>query len=334
MGISGDTCARQRDRIGKGEVQVNILHLFWGVRSELRSALSISQEILRAASRFVDGVSPYSSSLAIARSLLALSTLLTVLLTPSGALFVTSLDNPDGVVGEATSARWSLFCMAGGPSPMTLIVVLATTVAVLSGYFPAVTAIPHWWVAWSLNIGSPIRDGGDQVAAVLTLLLIPLLLLDRRENHWMRDERWNSRSWGSRGTAWAILVLIWIQASALYANAAISKFAVTEWANGTALWYWIQEPSFTPPEPFLWFAEVSQSTLFGALVVNYGVLGLELFAATLLVVRPEVRRIAFPIMLAFHLCIGFMFGLLSFFLSMAALLVLYLRVPLDERAGS
>ena len=169
---------------------------------------------------------------------------------------------------------------------------------------------------------------------MLTLLLIPLLVLDRRQNHWMMDQSWNSRAWGSRGTAWGVLVIVWVQASVLYANAAIAKFAVTEWANGTALWYWIQEPSFRPPQPLLWFTELSQNTLVGALVVNYGVLGVELFAATLLIVRPKVRRIALPIMLAFHLCIGFMFGLLSFFLSMAALLVLYLRVPLDERPGS
>jgi hypothetical protein len=43
------------------------------------------------------------------------------------------------------------------------------------------------------------------------------------------------------------------------------------------------------------------------------------------------RRIALPIMLIFHLAIGMMFGLWSFFLSMAALLVLYLRVPRNDR---
>ncbi|SOC88329.1 hypothetical protein SAMN05660766_2032 [Curtobacterium sp. 314Chir4.1] len=36
-------------------------------------------------------------------------------------------------------------------------------------------------------------------------------------------------------------------------------------------------------------------------------------------------------MLAFHLCIGVMFGLWSFYLAMAALLALYLRVPRSDR---
>jgi len=301
------------------------------LRSEWRDSASAGQALVRAATRFMDEVSPFNSSLALARSLLALSTLLTVLLTPSRTLFLASPDNPDGIVCDALAARWSLFCAAGGATPLTALIVVAVTVSVLSGYFPAVTAIPHWWVAWSLNIGSPIRDGGDQVAAVLTLLLVPLLLLDRRRNHWAPDRRWGSRSWGTRGTTWAALVLVWVQAAVLYANAAIAKFAVAEWANGTALWYWIQEPSFRPPAPFLWLADVAQGSLAGAVTINYGVMALELFAAALLFVRPDARRIALPIMLTFHLCIGVMFGLWSFFLSMAALLVLYLRVPSNDR---
>lgn len=293
------------------------------VRSEWQSAMSTGRMLLRGATRFVNEVSPYSSSLAIARSLLALSTLLTVLLTPSSALFLASPDNPDGVVCDAVAARWTLFCLAGGPEPFTVAVVVAVALAVLSGCLPAVTSIPHWWVTWSLNIGSPIRDGGDQVAAVLTLLLIPLL--------WAPDQRWDAQSWSTRGIAWAVLVVIWIQASILYANAAIAKFAVAEWANGTALWYWVQEPSFRPPAPLLWLVEGVHGSLVGAVIVNYGVMGLELFAAALLLVKPGVRRLALPIMLTFHLCVGVMFGLWSFFLSMAALLVLYLRAPRNDR---
>lgn len=249
-------------------MRVTLHWLTTGVQAEWRSASSTSQTLLRSAADLVQHNSPYNSSLAIARSLLALSTLLTVLLTPSGALFLSSSDNPDGVVCDAVTARWSLFCTAGGGSPLSLLIVVAVTLVVLSGYLPAVTAIPHWWVSWSLNIGSPVRDGGDQVAAVLTLLLVPLLLLDRRGNHWVKDKGWRSRTWGARGTAWAVLVIVWVQASVLYANAAIAKFAVAEWANGTALWYWIQEPSFRPPAPLLWLIEATQHSLIGAVAVN------------------------------------------------------------------
>lgn len=45
------------------------------------------------------------------------------------------------------------------------------------------------------------------------------------------------------------------------------------------------------------------------------------------------RSLAFPVLPTFHLCIGMIFGLWSFFLAMVALLVLYLRVPPTDRAG-
>lgn len=312
-------------------MHVSLATLVRGARTETKAFTENIRPLLAAAVRCIDDVSTYNSSLALARTFLALSTLLTVLMTPAGVLFLTSPADPVGVVCEAFTSRWSLFCMAGGATPTSIIITLAVTLAVISGYLPAVTAIPHWWVAWSLNIGSPIRDGGDQVAAVLTPLLVPLLLLDRRRNHWSGDRRWSSRSWVVRGAAWAVLVVVWVQTSVLYANAAIAKFAVAEWANGTALWYWIQEPSFRPPAAFLWLAEVVQGSLAGALIVNYGVLAVELLAAGLVLVRPANRRIALPLMLAFHLSIAVMFGLWSFFLSMAALLVLYLRVPRNDR---
>jgi antimicrobial peptide system SdpB family protein len=308
-------------------MRMKLRSLTTGLSLECEAVTAPTRDSIARATEFIDTVSPYTSSLAIARSLLALSTLLTVLLTPAGALFLRSADNPDGVVCDAVSAAWSLFCMAGGPTALTTTAVVVVSAAVLSGFLPAVTAIPHWWVSWSLNIGSPIRDGGDQVAAVLTLLLVPLLLLDRRRNHWAHDDRWVTRSWALRGTAWAVVAVVWIQAAVLYANAAIAKFAVPEWANGTALWYWIQEPSFRPPTFFLWVTEAVHGSLAGTIIVNHGVLALELFAAALLFVRPSIRRIALPVLLAFHISIGVMFGLWSFFLSMAALLVLYLRVP-------
>ena len=295
------------------------------------SVTTVLQTVFEPAQRFIDGVSPYGSSLALARSLLALSTLLTVVFTPADALFLKSSSAPTGVVCDAVSARWSLFCTTGGDSTAGLMIVVVVTLAVLSGFLPAVTCIPHWWISWSLNIGSPIRDGGDQVAAVLTLLIIPLAIFDRRRNHWQSDRRWTIRRWWVRSIAWAALVLIWIQASIIYANAAIAKFAVPEWANGTAVWYWIQEPSFRPPPFFGWLAQAAQSSLAGAVLVNYGVLAVELLAAVLLFTRLEIRRMAFPLLLVFHLVIGVMFGLWSFFLSMAALLVLYLRVPRQER---
>ncbi len=303
--------------------------LITGLRSEWSHGASAGRALVSAATRCINEVSPYNSSLAIARALLALSTLLTVLLTPSGTLFLRSPDNPDGVVCDALAAEWSLFCAAGGATPLTALLVVAVTVSVLTGYFPAITAIPHWWVAWSLNVGSPIRDGGDQVAAVLSLLLIPLLLLDRRRNHWAPDQQWGSRSWATHGTAWAALVLVWVQAAVrtptLPSRSSLSPSGPTDRAlvldPGTEL-----PSTSTPP------SDRRDDTEFARWRGHHQ---LRRHGSRTLRSRPPVRptgsrRIALPILLLFHLCIGVMFGLWSFFLSMAALLVLYLRVPTND----
>lgn len=308
-----------------------MLQLIGAVGQALRSAWSDYGNALgRQAthgSEIITKHSPLGQTVALARTALATSMLLTLVLTPSSSLFLTSTQYPDGVVCDASLAGLTLFCAAGGATTTSIAVAIAVCCAVLSGYLPALTAIPHWWVSWSLHTASPIRDGGDQVAAVLTLLLIPLLLCDRRRNHWTIDNGWRDRPWWTQATAWAALIVIWIQASVIYANAAIAKFAVPEWANGTALWYWIQEPSFRPPLFFAWLIEMVHGSLFGAVAVNFGVLLLELAAAALIIASARTRRVALPVLFAFHLVIALVFGLWSFLFSMTALLLLYLRVP-------
>ena len=37
-----------------------------------------------------------------------------------------------------------------------------------------ITAIPHWWISWSFITSVTVQDGGDQITAVLSLLLVPV----------------------------------------------------------------------------------------------------------------------------------------------------------------
>ncbi|CAN5179691.1 hypothetical protein BH09ACT6_BH09ACT6_12220 [soil metagenome] len=55
---------------------------------------------------------------------------------------------------------------------------------VASGWRPRFTAIPMWWVLFGNQSSLIVVDGGDQIAAVLALLLIPVSLTDRRRWHW------------------------------------------------------------------------------------------------------------------------------------------------------
>jgi len=42
-----------------------------------------------------------------------------------------------------------------------------------SGWRPRYTAIPMWWVLFGNQASLTVVDGGDQISAVLALLLIP-----------------------------------------------------------------------------------------------------------------------------------------------------------------
>lgn len=291
-----------------------------------------------AARSVVDGVSrldrvvrtssPYGSALAVARSMLALSTLLTLVFTPSGQLFFRSVNYPEGTTCDSTFSSVSLFCVWNGDQQwLSYAVALVVLALVISGVAPAATAIPHWWVAWSFNRTSPIPDGGDQVVAVLTLLLVPLLVCDRRWNHWKPDYTYPSRMLVVKIVAYSSLVLIWVQAAAIYFHAAVGKFAVEEWANGTVLWYWFQDPTFSPPEPLLSLMVGIVGSPVGSAALGYGTLAVELALAFALVAGRRYRLLMLPLGVGFHLAIAVCFGLWSFSLAMTGLLLLYLVRP-------
>jgi antimicrobial peptide system SdpB family protein len=126
------------------------------------------------ASRLAARGAPLTSSYGLARSLLALSTALTLLCNASGTLFtpVTGVpyDPPLCHGGRALSffctlpaARIDLMRWAAG---LALLVVA-------SGFRPRLTGPLHAWVAWSLQASATLVEGGDQIASNLALLLLP-----------------------------------------------------------------------------------------------------------------------------------------------------------------
>jgi antimicrobial peptide system SdpB family protein len=310
---------------------------FRPVRDHLRAGVLVPLRRLPgsilAADEVVRTVTPFTPLLGLARSLLAAATLATLVATPHAQLFFRSVNYPDGVTCDRPLSVVSLFCLFRGDAGwIAVTIAIVVLLAVLSGFLPAVTALPHWWVAWSFNMTSPIPDGGDQVSAVLTLLLLPLLLGDRRLNHWQVDTGYASRAIAVKALAYSALVLIWIQVCVIYFHAAVGKFAVEEWTNGTVLWYWFHDPTFAPAEPLrsvmLWIV----ASGLGAAVLAYGSLLTELLLAFALVANQRLRSILLIVGVLFHLGIAVSFGLWSFSVTMTAALLLYLIRPRLEPA--
>jgi antimicrobial peptide system SdpB family protein len=289
------------------------------VTPTISGLVGVGENILKA--------SPHTRAVGLARSLLAASTGLTLALTPQSSLFFRSTSYPTGAVCDARLSFISIHCMVGDSVGLSVWLSLAVLAAVCSGYWPAVTAVPHWWIAWSLNTSSPVRDGGDQVAAALTLLIIPLALVDRRPNHWLNDLGYAGRGFASKCVGHAAIGLLAVQAMVVYGHAAAGKLAVPEWSNGSALWYWIQDPAFAPPAVMDVALRFAHSTAFGSIAVNYGVIAWELALVLAVLAAKWVRTTALIGGILFHGAIAVTFGLWSFFLAMVALLILALVRP-------
>lgn len=304
------------------------LPLLTALRTAIVAPLRAVPLAVRRADDIVRKASPFTPVLGLARSLLAAATLATLLATPSGQLFFRSVNYPDGVTCDRMLSGGSLFCLFRGDDGwIAIAIAVAVLVAVIAGFLPATTALPHWWVAWSFNMTSPIPDGGDQVSAVLTLLLIPVLVGDRRLNHWRPDRTYADRAPVFKVLAYTGLTLVWVQVCVIYFHAAVGKFPVEEWSNGTVLWYWFHDPTFAPAEPLRTMMLAIVGTGIGAAALTYGSLATELLLALALAAGPRFRTVMLIVGAMFHLGIAVSFGLWSFSTTMVAALLLYLIRP-------
>lgn len=271
-------------------------------------------------------------TLGFARSLFAFSACLTLVFNPPGILFETAL-----IQNKVVPFDWTnFFHLArylgpwGGHAlgiPIYLII--------LSGFRPRWTGILHAWIANSFMRTTTLGEGGDQIHAILTLLLIPITLADSRKWHWSKPSPSNIHSDFSRITCTSAWIFIQIQMSVLYLSAAVTKCAVSEWQVGTAVYYWSKHPYFgvSPllerPIDFLFQSPwISYAFNWGTLIIE-----LLLFAAVL--ARTRFRRVILFLGFALHIGIFFIHGLTSFVLVMFAALLLYLgpvSVPTDRDA--
>jgi len=171
--------------------------------------------------------------------------------------------------------------------------------------------------------------GRDQIAMNMTLLLLPIALADGRRWHWDRGPAVVPA--GRQLTSlvsWSAGLVIRLQVAGLYFQACVAKLSHDEWANGTALYYWMSDPLFGLPnwvrpvmEPILLSSVGVQAITWGALVTEFCLfMGLTAKRS----VRPWLLAAGFGL----HLGIAVLMGLWSFSLAMMGCLVLYLR-PLD-----
>lgn len=264
----------------------------------------------------------------LARTFLALGTLLTLCFNDVGILFRQGVGVEEFPSCIGPSA-YSLFCFFSHDLVLAKGISIVILLSVISGFYPRITGILHWWVSFSFMNSSLIVDGGDQVTAVLTLLILPICLTDGRRNHWQNATSpveipslgLNIRQIVAFSTLW----IIRIQVAFIYFHAGIAKLEVEEWANGTALYYWFNNTMLGASD---WLSPILNLMTSNAVFVSFstwGILLLEILLFAAIFMRKKDREKLLIVGIVFHFGIILIFGLVSFFCAMAAALILYLR---------
>lgn len=260
--------------------------------------------------------------LAVGRSLLGAAQLSVIAFSSDRTLF---LDVPDSspVTKCAGVGALALRCLAGtDPDVLTAcrFLCIAILLAVAVGFSPRWTCIPHFYVAFSLNTSLTAPDGGENVAQLATMLLIPISLADRRVWQWSRPRAPVTKR--ARGSSYAAHLVIRLQVAIIYGWAAVSKFGSPGWRHGTAIEAIFNDPSEGLPSALLVALHPLVKSPALMATATWSVIAVELAIAISMFGRRPARTYALGAVIALHLAIMLIMGLFSFGLIMIAMVTI------------
>lgn len=264
----------------------------------------------------------HSFQLTLARAILALSTLITLSFNSSNTI----LHSAETVEPTPTSceavASLGAFCVSPFDAEITRLLLIISVLPAVLGVLPAVSAPLHSYVAFTVAQNTVGIEGGDYLIATVSLLLVVVCITDRRVNGWRTRVGAAPRLRYIPGGV--VFVALQVQIAYVYIEAATVKQAHPVWAEGSALWYWAQHPTFgARPEirealAFLFAHPVAlQTATWGVIVVEY-VLAFAVLAAR----RRGPRWMTLGLGVGLHLAFAVVLGLVTFGISMLGVLLL------------
>ncbi|MEY9963317.1 antimicrobial peptide system SdpB family protein [Streptacidiphilus sp. MAP12-16] len=271
--------------------------------------------------RAAESFEPRGIPLALVRSILAFAQLTTILLSPDRLLFA----NPLGTTPETRCAGLngvSLWCVTGGDAQadtLGRVLAIAALLVVVVGYRPRWSCIAHWYIAFSIAVDGTATNGGDRVAEILTMLLIPICLDDRRSWSWRMPTRPLRPAW--RGSAFAAHAMLRCQIAIIYLNAVISKLTFPAWHQGTALGILAHDPEYGVPSVLRPFAQQLLSHAWATDLLTWSVLAVETLIALSMAFRRRTRSYGLLLAILLHGAIILLMGLFSFGLIMITLVL-------------
>ena len=270
--------------------------------------------------KYVNSNIYFTNSVGLARTLLSIGLLITLTFNNTDELFNINIDGVHSIAQNEYNF-FSLFIIFKNLE-IARIISVAILLFVATGFYPRYTSFLHFWVSFSYTSCVQIIDGGDQIMTILTFLLIPICLANPSKSHW---KPYKTSNFYSNTISYYGFLLIKIQAFIIYFHAAVGKFVVPEWINGTAIYYWFSDPVFGANKHFkpilFWIFKKPLLTFY----LNWSVLFLELFISfAIFYPNYRIKKLALILGLIFHFFIVIIHGLTSFYFSMASLLILSL----------
>ncbi|PWB25857.1 sporulation-delaying protein SdpB family protein, partial [Flavobacterium sp. HTF] len=263
-----------------------------------------------------------SNTLTLARSLLALCFLTTLIFTPVYDLFpvqhIVELKSDFNGLSKLNIYLW--FDNINIHYYISIVILIL----VISGVYPRLSCLLQTWVSYSIFYSMLVNDGGDQINVILNFLLLPVCLLDNRKNGWhiVSKRKVTSNQFLLCNASFA-LVFIQIQMAVLYFNASVAKMFAPEWLNGTAVYYWFNDPTFGAP----YWLKKSVGFLFEndytITIITWYVMILEIALFVGLFLKQKYKYLLFVLAFIFHFLIFIVHGLPSFCLSMTGGLILF-----------
>ncbi|TGA96350.1 hypothetical protein E4665_15920 [Sporolactobacillus shoreae] len=284
------------------------------------------QKIGNASIRWANSVNPWTNVYGLARTIIALSTAITLAVNPSWIFFKPAA----GVSDYRHYTPLNYFCLV--PFNYTYLEIMRWIAVILlllvaSGWRPRITGIIHWWITFSLQTSAVTLDGGEQVATVITLMLLPITLTDKRKWHWdsteSSDPMTNSK-FIKRIIALTCFLAIRFQVSIIYLNAATAKLFDADWLNGTAVYYYMGASMLGLPSN-LYKLFYSVLTNWTVIIPTWGTIIVELLLFSGLFIDKKYRVLLLILGITLHVIFAIMLGLYSFSMIMSAALILYLR---------
>lgn len=267
----------------------------------------------------------FTTKIAFVRSILAIGMLLTLCFNNLNEMTDLSILLPnEGTVQKVIFLKqFSVFTLFG--IFWGKFISITILLFVLSGYIPQLSCLLQAWINISICNSLLIIEGGDQIASNISILLIPICLLDKRTNQWNNYiSVQNNQQKLINVFANVYYFLITLQIAIIYLHSAFGKLYNEEWRNGTCVYYWFTNNIFGAP---LWLQNlynvITLSRFVPILTWSIIIFEISLFAC-ILATNNRIRKIFLIIGIIFHFGIAITHGLITFFLFMMAALILYL----------